>query len=282
MHPTHLVTYKAPGINLSYGIDEHPADEQFYLHVHDDYELHCVVAGKVGYIVEGSVYDLRPGSLILMRSAETHRLVVHKTEPYERYTLNFRPQVLFDHGFPPEILAAYNDRGLGERNLYPVGSLAGVDAVSIFGQMLSACESFPPESVIVSYLSSLLWSINTVFKQEKQKNFPINDDAGRQLIDYINEHLLEELSLSSISEAIHMSPSQMNRVFHNLTGTSVYRYILSKRLIVAQEMIAKGESAVNASQACGFRDYSAFYRLYKKHFGIAPTASKKKIENGTT
>ncbi len=281
MHPQ-IITYRAPGITLSYGIDEHPADEQFYLHVHDDYELHCVVSGKVGYIVEGSVYDLRPGSLILMRSAETHRLVVHKKEPYERYTLNFRPQVLYDHGFPPEILAAYNDRGLGERNLYPADSLSGIDPVGIFAQMLAGCESFPPESLIVSYLSTLLWSINAVFKKEETpKQYPLGDDMGRQLIDYINEHLLEELSLSSISEAIHMSPSQMNRIFHNLTGTSVYRYILSKRLIVAQELIAKGESATGASQACGFRDYSAFYRLYKKQFGIAPTASKKKIEHRT-
>jgi AraC-like DNA-binding protein len=42
-------------------------------------------------------------------------------------------------------------------------------------------------------------------------------------------------------------------------------------------MISKGESATLAGQKCGFNDYSAFYRLYKKHFGTSPTAVKKQL-----
>jgi AraC-like DNA-binding protein len=48
-------------------------------------------------------------------------------------------------------------------------------------------------------------------------------------------------------------------------------------MIVAQDLIAKGESAVSASQRCGFHDYSSFYRLYKKRFNTSPTAVKRKM-----
>ena len=102
------------------------------------------------------------------------------------------------------------------------------------------------------------------------------DDIGKKLIWYVNENLTQEISLDSISEYIHMSPSQVNRVFRKLTGTSVYDYILSKRLIMAQEMISMGEGSISASQKCGFKDYSSFYRLYKKRMGGAPCEAKKR------
>jgi AraC-like DNA-binding protein len=269
--------YEIPGIVLGYGIDETPNDSSFSVHVHDDYELHCVVTGKVGYMVEGRIYDLRPGGMMIMRRTESHRLLVNGNERYERYTLNFRPEVLEAHGFPKEIMTAFHDRGLGERNLYLPGEFQGIEPVGMFRQMMACCDVLPPEEVLVSHLATLLCAVNSVFLQRPETRYS-EEELGRRLINYINDNLFEELSLSLISEEIHMSPSQINRVFHGLTGTSVYHYILSKRLIVAQDMIAKGESAVSASQKCGFRDYSSFYRLYKKRLGTAPTAAKRKKE----
>ncbi len=273
-------SYDAVGLHLNHSMDDSPSDSQFSLHVHDDYELLCVVSGKVGYIVEGRVYDLRPGSLMLMRSAETHRLLVNQSERYERYIINFRPELLEAHGFSKEILMAYNDRNLGELNLYHPSDFSGMEPVGLFRQMCEGCELFSPESVLIAHLATLLYAINTVFQKRPLtlQNSAVETDAGKELIDFINENLLEDLSLESISREIHMSPSQMNRVFHKVTGTSVYHYILSKRLIVAQEMLAKGESAMDVSQSCGFHDYSSFYRLYKKRFGISPNAARKKIE----
>ena len=94
---------------------------------------------------------------------------------------------------------------------------------------------------------------------------------GREILAYVNENLTEKITLEKISASVHMSRSQVNRIFRRLTGTSVYDYIVSKRLILVQERMAKGENASFAASACGFRDYSSFYRLYKKRFGTAPT-----------
>ena len=269
--------FEIPGLHLVYGVDERPDDSSFSVHVHDDYELHCVAAGKVGYMVEGRIYDLRPGGMMLMRRAESHRLLVNGNERYERYTLNFRPEVLESHGLSPKLMDAFDHRGLGERNLYLPTEFHGIEPLGVFRQMLESCQTLPAEDVLVPYLAALLSAVNTVFYEHTDTRYS-DEELGRRLINYINDNLFEELSLGVISENIHMSPSQINRVFRALTGTSVYQYILSKRLIVAQELIAKGESAVSASQRCGFRDYSSFYRLYKKRFNTSPTAIKRKGE----
>lgn len=272
-----LEKYRGSGFILTHSVDDFPEDQSFPLHVHEDYELLCVAEGKVGYVVEGQVYDLRSGSLVLMRSAETHKLLVNRSERYERYTLNFRPELLAEHGFPAELLSAFTERGLGERNQYHPSEFFGIEPLGVFRQMCADCAAFGAEVAVPAHLVSLLCAINGAFLQKKESPTAAEDDMGRRIIDYINEHLTEELSLSVISDQIHMSTSQINRVFRKLTGTSVYHYIVSKRLVVAQGMIAKGESATAAGQACGFRDYSSFYRLYKKRFGTAPTTGKKKI-----
>jgi AraC-like DNA-binding protein len=146
--------------------------------------------------------------------------------------------------------------------------------------MISECDTQNAKRNILSNFASLLVSINIAFDKKGQKSDARNQKSeADEIIDYINENLFTDISLSSISDTLHISPSQINRIFKKLTGTSVYSYIISKRLIVAQELIAKGENATTASQNCGFHDYSSFYRLYKKHFGTAPTDAKKKIYN---
>ena len=268
--------FEIPEICLQHSIDEYPKNSSFHLHVHDTYEILCVVSGKVGYIVEGHQYDLRPGGLMIMRSAETHKILVNKSDRYERYVLNFHPELLSRYHFSEQILSPFTDRALGSLNYYPADSFGNISPVDLFRRMIGASGWLSQEDAIMSYFPSLLCGIYTAFKERRQSSETEGAVIGRLLIDYVNEHLLDDISLSDISEEIHISISHLNRIFRAATGTSVYHYILSKRLILAQHMISKGESALAASQKCGFHDYSAFYRLYKKRFSTSPTTAKPK------
>ena len=268
--------FSFPLVSFNHDVDECPDGEKFGLHMHDDMEILCVVTGKVGYVVEGRVYDLRPGSVMLMRSAETHKLLVTKSERYERYVINFRPEILEKYHLPSQLLAPFTERALGEKNHYLAGIFDSVKPLDLCREIEKSLEFLPPEDAIGTFLPSMLSLICSAFEKNiKHKENP-KDDIAFRLIDHVNSHLFESLSLSSIAQSVHISESHLNRVFRAATGTSVYRYILSKRLIAAQQLIAQGETAQSAGQKCGFRDYSAFYRLYKKRFGASPVATKPK------
>ena len=130
---------------------------------------------------------------------------------------------------------------------------------------------------MVANLSALLCAINTIFYDRASAHESHMDDYEKNVLSFVNEHILEDITLSEISKEMHMSSSQLNRTFNKITGTSVYNYIIKKRLIYAQGMISRGQNAISASQACGFKDYSSFFRLYKKHFGHSPTDDKSKL-----
>ena len=257
---------------LQHNVDEKPDPDHYQLHIHDHCEIYVLVSGDVDYMVEGRIYTVRPGSLLLMRQGETHKTVIKSDARYERYILFVRPELLRRAGFPEELLAPFYDRGLGQRNLYAPAEFPDVQPLTYFKKMFYEKDFLPEAEVVEANLRAMLCGVNAAFckdpvspEREQKKNL------GRDVIEYINEHLTGELSLEQISQEFHMSPSQISRVFRRLTGTSVYHYILSKRLMLAQARIAAGEGAVSASQESGFWDYSSFYRLYKKRFGVPPS-----------
>ena len=264
------------GLKISHAVDEKPSNKDFLLHVHDDYEILCVVSGRVGYRVEGREYDLSRGSIMIMRRAEIHRLIVKETTKYERFIINFSPELLEKYGFDASILDAYDKRALGSKNQYLPSDLSGIDPVGFLTQMSATLEATPNEGIAVAYTVALLGAINAAFYEKNASLAKPRDAFEERIVDYINEHILDDISLPDISEAMNLSVSQLNRVFNRMTGVSVYNYIVSKRLVYAKGMISRGESAINACTSCGFKDYSSFFRLYKKRFGVSPSGGQKK------
>ena len=58
------------------------------LHHHDFYEIFCLVSGDVTYAIEGRLYHVTPGDLLLISPRELHQVFVSADmEPYERYVL---------------------------------------------------------------------------------------------------------------------------------------------------------------------------------------------------
>ena len=61
-----------------------------------------------------------------------------------------------------------------------------------------------------------------------------------EVLHYINEHYPDELSLDLLSAKFFISKYHLSHEFHRLVGTSVYRYIIQKRLVIAKQMLANG------------------------------------------
>ena len=269
------IIYKDSDLLLTHSRRKDPDATDYDLHVHEFYEVLCFVSGNADYLVEGREYHMYPGCMMIMRPAETHKLVIKGKGDYERYVLNFKADVLKEMGFSENLLTAFTQRALGEKNQYLPIEFTGFDTVGFFRQLKEECELFSSREPMIANISFLLFALNSAFLK-KTSDVNNADTLGKELISYVNENLTRDISLASVSDYVHMSPSQVNRIFRRLTGTSVYDYVLSKRLIMAREMIEAGEGSVRASQLCGFGDYSSFYRLYKKRTGKAPGDVKRK------
>jgi len=265
----HLFSYREPGLYCHHSLDVSPDPESFPIHAHEMPEVYCFLSGKGRYLVEGTLYRLSPGDILLMRPAETHKLLIEPDEPYRRIAVHFSPQFLEQIDPEHRLLHPFYARALGQHNQYPAARFPALSSVFSNISLTPGLERF----AILSRLIELLAQIAALYPKLAGETQSLGEFPS-ELVAYVNGHLYEELSLSMLARHFARSISQISRSFREATGTSLWEYVMMKRLLSARAMLQRGETAQKSAYACGFSDYSAFYRAYQKRFGHAPSADR--------
>ena len=265
-----LFEYQDADLFCHHSLDESPSPSEFYMHAHERMEILYFLSGDAQYLVEGSVYPLHPGELLIMNRAEAHKLQLLSAQPYERIVMHFSPSVL--RGFDPDglLLRVFAEKPLGRQNHY---------ASPKFSALFSEFDApGSPEHLrihMLLILANVLYTLCSLSEAAASAaDKPVS--VSQQILQYVNLHLFEDISLSSVSRAFFLSASQLGRVFRQATGSSVGEYIRVKRLLAARERIVAGSTPTDACTACGFQDYSTFFRAYKAKFGCTPSHDRSR------
>jgi len=98
----------------------------------------------------------------------------------------------------------------------------------------------------------------------------------QQAIDYMEEHLTEELSPASIAEQAFFSVTHFYRIFRGITGESVKDYMRKRRLSQsAVELLTGHKRILDIAMAYGFESQETYNRAFIKQFGLAPGRYRK-------
>lgn len=95
-------------------------------------------------------------------------------------------------------------------------------------------------------------------------------------IEYIEEHLLDELSMPTIADATGCLEGDLQRTFYALTGISIVEYVRRRRLsLAAYELQKGGVSVLDVALKYGYTSPDSFTRAFKQMHGITPSAVKR-------
>ena len=254
------------------------------LHHHDFYELYFFLSGNVQYNIESRSYLLTPGDVLLISPMELHQPVFGPEQaPYERVVIWIDRQFLDSLSISKEDLSSCFDTTVpGHTNRL---SLEGTSRQLItfqLEQMMQALESEDEYSEIyaLSYLVQALVQINRHARQQRrgEEIRTGSDSAVYSVMTYINEHYHDDLTLDFLANKFFISKYHLSREFGRLVGTSVHRYIVQKRLVMAKQMMSEGMPSTEVYQHCGFGDYSNFYRAFKAEYQISPKAFAARLK----
>ncbi len=98
-----------------------------------------------------------------------------------------------------------------------------------------------------------------------------------RLIDFINEHYSEEISLEMLCEAAGgLSEQYLCRLFKQHIGMRPIEYVLKKRIGIARSYLETTDLPINdIAQMTGFNNTSYFYRNFKKFTGTSPLSYRQ-------
>lgn len=113
-----------------------------------------------------------------------------------------------------------------------------------------------------SYLFELL-SLSTTDKSEA---------VVQKIKSYIQEHISEPISLSTLSLLVNYNETYISRLFRQSTGTKLSEYIYQERISKARFLLSTtGEPIANIAAATGFDSQQYFSLVFKKSVGISPS-----------
>ena len=102
----------------------------------------------------------------------------------------------------------------------------------------------------------------------------LSDDLKR-VIDYIDKHIHEPLTVTQIASTFYISQSTLERQFKQVLNITPLEYIRKKKLILAAQRLQNGESVLQTGLSLGYHDTSYFIQLFKKYYGCTPYEYKR-------
>lgn len=89
---------------------------------------------------------------------------------------------------------------------------------------------------------------------------------------FIHQNYAGDISLSTLAEELHVSPTHLSRLFGKEVGTSFIDYLVSYRVQRAQQMILHSNLDLKSiGEQVGFHSYNYFLRAYKEKTGHTPS-----------
>jgi len=249
--------------------------QEVALHHHDFYEVYFFLSGNVQYNIESRSYLLTPGDVLLISPMELHQpMFGSEQREYERIVLWIDKQFLEGFSLPGQSFTACFDPGNpNHSNLLRPEGIQRQFLMFLLEQLISESTSQEPyqEITALSYLAQVLVLLNRLaLQQRREDTVTAPDSTVYSVLGYINDHYSENLTLDDLANKFFISKYHLSREFQRLVGTSVHRYIVQKRLVMAKQMLGEGIPSSEVYQHCGFGDYSNFYRAFRAEYQISP------------
>lgn len=251
-------------------------------HIHTHYEFYYFLEGIVTYRLGEKEYSLEPGDCLLIPPGLAHYIsYVSPDIPYRRFVLWFSPSFFKEfsqvdaEGFGYGFACAQKEGGLHFRP-------DRISAQELMGLLMNIIEekndALPfRRTNLRLMLGSFMIYLNRLIYRSRNKTSPSYEHAlYLNICYYINHHLDEELTLERLADFFFVSKYHIAHIFKDSMGISIHQYILKKRLHACKNAILTGMAFTNIYTQYGFHDYTAFYRAFKKEFGMSPTEYRER------
>lgn len=243
-------------------------------HTHDYYEFYLFLEGDLDLEISGHARPLHPGDMVLVPPGVSHHALMHSSDrPYRRFVLwvsqEYAARLLKES---PDYVFLMQRAATSGRCYY---HFYEAEFSSIQSRLIRLLEEFHSNrygrnAAVYLALNDLLLYMNRIIYEREHPVVSGSGDLMQEITLFIDEHLTEDLSLDVLANHVCLSKYYIAHYFKDSLGISIHQYITKKRLQSCSEAIAAGSDITRTFDEYGFRDYSSFYRMFRKEYGMSP------------
>lgn len=248
------------------------------LHWHEELELLYPLNGAADITINNKKYNLRNKQLLVVESCEVHStyayhspcmfLCIHVSAKHMRHSMpdidfrriHCRPDEISDEDFAYYLEICKMLEHL--TRLY----MEDVDAFYL-----------EAEGIILQVLAHLLRYFSTNAAPQLTDSDALSRQRIRQVIQYVEEHFREPLSLADVSGELGLSREYFCRFFKKNMGISFLQYLNEVRLTHAYYDLVNTDAAImDIMEKNGLTNQKLFNQTFKKLYGDTPSAVRSK------
>jgi YesN/AraC family two-component response regulator len=242
-----------------------------YAHWHKNIEICRVVEGECDFLIRGTNYHVQCGDIIVIGSGEVHTL--NKKHDCKIDICTFAPSVLYGVDACTENVCTH----ITNKQLSFFGIKEKID--ECFSSMYEEYHKKDNGAKILLQ-ANLLRLYGLLVRYFEIKETKHNSSVGRELLqkilEYIQEHYSERISLETVAEKFNYSPVYISSIFKRYAGINYKYYLDNIRVIEAAELLTASDMTVTEiSRACGFENIRTFNNVFKKITNETPMRIKK-------
>ena len=268
-HCFEAVNYAATNKKFGFNYSDIQNPDQ-NIHIHDSCEVLLCIEGGQNFLINDKVYDVEDGDLFVINQFEAHKITSNPEKKFRRYIMQVHPEFLYLNSSDKTNLShCFYTRGKDISNKIRLTESERKKFIDYI-KRLEAKNDFGDDIVENIVALEILLLINTAFASHTAAEKTSGSGAIKAAIDYINKNFSQHLSLDTIAQNSYISVNQLCRLFNKYCGTTVSKYIVSRRITEAKKLLSSGKNVTDTAILCGFEDYANFIRVFKKHVGVTP------------
>ena len=232
-------------------------------HSHDFCEILYVAGGAGEAILEGKKFRLAPGDLVVMNPGTLHEERSDAKAPLRLIFLAIRDFAV--PGLPAGCLSQEKYRVLScgeyryKMDIYLRELLQETSSQIEFYQEISQ-----------GLVSALLVLVMRLIRINPEDEAALSQEC-QKIKEYLDQNFTSPITLDSLSETVYISKHYLSHLFKEQTGVSPIKYLTSKRMEKACELLSETELPVSeVSKAVGYENPPYFSQVFKRIYGIAP------------
>ena len=248
------------------------------IHDHDFVEILYVLEGAGRHCVDGEEFTVKAGDLLFINYGSTHAFFVD--DKLVAYNLMIRVDyftknmIKDDNLFYMLALTSFEKIQHELNNRSPLVSFdysERGDLANLFDNIELELSKNELGKLLVldSYINIILCKVfRKIFVKDSDKDLLIPQD----ILDYINEHFNEKISLGDLSQRCFYNPAYFSRLFKKAFNMSFTDYIMDIRLKHCCELLKNSDYTIDRIiEECGFSDRNTFYERFKNKYGCTPS-----------
>ena len=230
------------------------------LHFHSPIEVLWVKKGTVRVLINDEWDIVKSGQLAIVQSYEAHQFLSEGSDG--NYVIFF---------IPPRLCSEFSEIIQRKRISDPIiRDVSGIiDSLNkLANGNLNVIEELGYINIL---LGAYLRQSDSKESDSKEKESNFKSDLALNLIQYVNNHFTDDISVESIAEELGYNRHHVSKCFRSNFNTGIIQYVNTLRLKNAVFLLRKKDKCITeCALESGFGSLRTFYRVFEEEFGCSP------------